>query len=173
MKAQYLAHSAESLLWALEQIPAGRHHVIPLPVFGEWSVARIFYHVLWFESKIIVPYLHYWFKDAAKPDFSDFAYDQEAQDWQSAERGISVLVAKFEIYHHLLLDAYAALSAANWAQEKETVFGAVSLHWLMTKVYQTRIAQTERLLDMALHWDLHLLALKEARLQEGREKDNQ
>lgn len=169
---QQLTSSADGLVWAVDQIPTGRYDVIPLPDFGTWSVARIMFHEIWYERNVALPYLRFWYGAASAPDFSGYAEDQEEQDWLAAKRDMPGLLAQFRALNDALVSLLETDEALEWHEARETVFGDVTLYWLMMKTYQSRVEQTDTLLRMALYWDLYLQDLENERLREGRRKEN-
>jgi hypothetical protein len=167
-----LTTSADQLVWAVGQIPYGRYTVLPLPAFGAWPVVRLMYHVIWHEQSIMVPYLRHW-AGQPPPDFTGMQDDQEEQDWRQTDQAMVSLLSAFHQGQATQADLIMQMPEDAWTMSLDTVYGTLPLKWLVAKAYQLRIETLNQFLHMALHWDLDLQDQKNARLAEGRKKDNE
>jgi hypothetical protein len=146
---QQLETSADGFLWAVGQIPTGRHYVLPLPIFGTLPAARIVFRVVWYEQQVALPYMRTWVS-GAPPDIAD----TEAQDWHGQD--MADLVAQFRQGRDEQIALLNHLS--EWDSVRPTLWGPVPLSWLLTKTYQHTLEHTTTLLNMALYWDQLLAA---------------
>ncbi|MFW5709210.1 MAG: DinB family protein [Chloroflexota bacterium] len=162
--SHHIVSSADQLFWAVEQIPTGRHYVRPLPAFGEWSVARILYHQLWLEERLILPCLQIWMGQP-EPDYSSFVDDQEERDWRSDDLTMSELLDRLQNSRRRIIEVVGRLSDQDWTTERETIYGSVEPSWLVGLLVQSTLEQSSLLMQMSLYWDLYLIDLKNARLR--------
>jgi len=162
-----LDEAAQNFLWVLQQIPTGRQHVIPLPVFGEWSVTRIAFHVAWYWDEIITPIAQSWGREVADvPDAS-----QEEVDWYKTAHTLPACVERFNTAHQHLLDCISQQDRNALQVEHETPWGTVTWEWVLLHAYQVLLEYTNTLMSMVLYWDHYLAAQNQARL-EAREKND-
>ena len=159
-----LRSSAQAFIWAALQIPTGRHHVIPLPVFGEWSAARIVFHVLWYEINVVFPAVIAW---DDRPSFPD--EDEAAAAWSANTDSVEVMLGTLREKREALI-ARLDEKRLDLDARQNTPWGRVTLRWWLLHAYQHMLDYTNTLLSMALYWDQYLEAQKQARLAQ-REKD--
>lgn len=167
-----LESSADALLWALAQIPSGRHFLQPLPIFGERPVARVLYHQMWREREVILPYLRSWGAEIAAQS-ADTLDEREETDWRAAEHRTVLLQEGFRQQRDAMIAILRGMDTVSWDDMRETQFGLVTPRWLVVHVYQMTVTHTALFLRMSLYWDLYLDELQAQRLEEGRRKKNQ
>jgi hypothetical protein len=159
-----LHSSADAFIWAALQIPTGRHHVMPLPVFGEWSVARIVFHMLWYETSVIRPAVAAWDDTPGFPDEGE-----EIAAWGDNTTSVEAMLTQLREQREVLVTLLDE-QQLDLAAKQTTPWGRVTLRWWLLHAYQHTLDYTNTLLSMALYWDQYLEAQKQARLEQ-REKN--
>jgi len=161
-----LTFAVEELIWAAQQIPTGRQHVIPLPVFGEWSVARIVFHISWYDANVILPIASAWPNSADIP--SDTA--DETQAWEASQQSVMALIDTIQADHQQIIAVVRERSPEQLQTMAQTSWGEVTLSWVLHHLYQTLLEHTNTLLSMGLYWDQYLAMQKQIR-SEQRDKN--
>ena len=55
-----LTSNAEGFIWSVEQVPPERRWIVPPARFGEWSAARLVFHMYYYEQMIALPGMQIW-----------------------------------------------------------------------------------------------------------------
>lgn len=162
-----LTNSADTLAWAVQQIPTGRWFVAPLPAFGEMSVAQMVFHVAWSDRHILIPQLNQWL-DADQPPLQRADIPDEPAAWREtvSHANMETLLADFRDGRDTMLSTLEAYPAQAWDTTHPTLWGEVTLRWMLTRVYQHTVEHTDTLLKMGLFWDYYLEQFKQQRLAE-------
>lgn len=163
---QHIQSSADGLIYAIEQIPTGRLFITPHPAFGAWSAARILFHVTYYERQLVLPQMKIWLhNNTLTLEQLEAQWEQEEQVWRAAgsKQNLSSLLTDFRAVRDDQLQLIDLVRESLWAEVKDTVWGQVSLRWVMVKTYQHTLEYTDTLLKMALNWDMTLMAEKAAR----------
>lgn len=166
---QQLQASADAFLWTVSQIPTGRYNVIPLPTFGEHSVLRLVYHLVWMERNLVVPIVRQWVTDT-EFDPDPYTGSLEEKTWMSNDMSMQALLEDFSARNTLQLRLIKGLNEADWHKRKRTPWGYYSLHWLTASTLQRRMESTNILLKMSLYWDIYLDMQEQTRLDERDEE---
>jgi hypothetical protein len=144
-----LRSSAEGFAWAVRQVPAGMLHSVPPPPLGEWPAARHVYHMLHYERTIALPSTRQWL-GGQMPDLSG---DDEVAAWgtgHDVEEGLAAFRAVMEEQVALL----SGIDAGLWEERRGTVWGELSLRWVVAKTYQHTCEHIHDVLSMALRWEM-------------------
>lgn len=139
----------EGFVWAVEQVPIERRDIAPPAVFGEWSVARHIFHLLYYERTLALPHMHHWL-DEPLPSFE--GRDEQGAWQQESSKSIEQLLSEFQ---QIRADELALLPHLNeplWKQEGPCIWGNVTMQWIVTKTYQHTADHTNTILQMALFW---------------------
>ncbi len=147
-----LETSSEGFLWAVEQVPRERHYLAPRP--DRWSVARIIYHMVCYDRRIGLPTLRQW-QSGPRPIVGSGEEDgiREEADWRNGEgHEESALRAEFTALRAEQLALIQHFPAAAWHEERDTIWGRVSLQWAVTKTYQHTLEHTDEILRAYLWW---------------------
>ncbi len=138
---------SESLtsLWWQEQL-----FVSPRP--GKWPSARILFHLLWYERRIALPSMRQWFGDSA-PQIASQEEETNAEEGEwNAGQGQSVDSMRSSL-RLLRADQIALASRAPdelWYEERQALWGTVTLQWVTTKTYQHTLEHTDEILRQYL-----------------------
>lgn len=147
-----LQSSLEGFLWAIEQVPDERHFISRRP--ERWSVARITFHVGWYERHIALPAMRQWLGGPALASTSqeeDAA--REEQEWNDGQGHTMLAMIKELRALRMEESAIAAnTSPGLWDEDRPALWGEVSLHWIMTKTYQHTLEHTDEILRQYLWW---------------------
>lgn len=165
---RHLQSSSDALLWAVDQVPSGRHHVLPLPVFGDTPIIRLVFDQLWHERSIFLPYLRWW---AGGSEPEGLLEDVE-HVWATSNHSMSEFLSSFQTERAESIQIVAGFTDDLWYTRRSTLWGDVSLKWVVTHTLQLTLDLTSHLMQMALYWDQLLEQLKAERLEEGRKKKN-
>jgi len=157
-----LTFAGNEFIQVATQIPTGRHHVIPLPVFGEWSVARILFHMVWYETNVIWPLISNW----GEQDTLSVDADDEAKAWQASQQAVPTLIVMLEDIHGKIVRHVGTLTVDQLAEEGRTPWGQVQLGWVLLHLHQILLEYTSTLLSMVLYWDQYLAMQKQIRLEQ-------
>lgn len=162
---QELESSARIFIWTVSQIPTGRHNVVPLPVFGESSVLRLVYHLVWTERNLIVPMVRQWVTDN-EFDPDPYTGALEEKTWMMNDTSMRELLQDFSTRNTLQMRLVNGLEETDWEKRKRTPWGYYTLHWVIANTLQRRMETTNTLLKMSLYWDIYLDMQEQTRLDE-------
>jgi uncharacterized damage-inducible protein DinB len=152
---QQIRASTEGFCWAVEQIPQERYYLSPKP--GKWSVGRIIYHMVCYDQLIGRPTLRQWIGEPLS--LTGLTGDQEKdaaieeENWKNGEgHEVQVMLTDF---HKLRTDQLAFLQQfleSTWSEERDAIWGPVTLKWAVTKTYQHTLEHTDEILRSYLWW---------------------
>jgi len=149
--------SAEGFLWAVEQVPVERRLVTPPAGLGEWNVARHAFHMTLYEQLVALPSMQLWLGEPRS--LTDIEYDDEAA-WGTGKQLDSILEDFRAVRGEqiLLLQKY---KEETWEETRSTVWGDVTLKWVVSKTYQHTNEHINDVLRIALFWEGHQRRQKE------------
>jgi len=144
-----LAASSAGLAWAVAQVPADRQDREPPAPLGQWSAARHVFHLLFYEREVALPNWNLWLGqalnlEAVVPD-EDIAWDSQAP--------MAALLAQWQAGRAALLALLPQFSDAAWDETRPSVWGDVTLRWVVTENYQHTAQHLHEVLSLALFWD--------------------
>ena len=149
--SQWFSHqlqsSAEGFAWAVEQVPVERRLLAPPRQLGDWSAVRHVFHMLFYEQTIALPSMRQWL---GGPRLLVDDLDEEAE-WEKGHL-LEKLVADFRQVRTEQIAWLPQFDAALWHAARRTVWGAVTLRWVVTKTYQHTAEHTHDVLRLALFW---------------------
>lgn len=160
-----LRSTAEAVIWTTSQIPTGRYNVIPLPAFGEHSVLRLVYHLVWTERNLAVPIVRQWVTNT-EFDAEPFTGSLEEKTWETNDMSMKELMEDFSTRNALQLRLISGLEEDDWHKRRRTPWGYYSLYWMTANVIQRRMETTNTLMKMSLYWDIYLDMQEQTRLDE-------
>jgi len=149
-----LTVSGGGFAWAVGEVPAERQQREPpqrepLHAPDQWSAARHVFHMLFYEREMVLPTMRLWldrpFDAAAAPD-EDVAWDSLAP--------VAEMLDQFRQVRAEQVDLLAEFPASAWSETRETVWGEVTLHWVVTKTYQHTAEHIHHVLNLALFWEV-------------------
>ncbi|HYL42435.1 MAG TPA: DinB family protein [Ktedonobacteraceae bacterium] len=149
---QQLQTSAESFLWAVEQIPQKRLYLPPRP--DRWPVARLVYHLACYEQRLALPSMRQWLGGprpiAGTPEEDEIEENRAWNDGQGHE--MPLLLADFKAVRSLQLELLHQVNQQGWHKERDVVWGHFSLTWVVTKTFQHTLEHTDEVLRAYLWW---------------------
>jgi hypothetical protein len=150
-----LQTSTEGFLWAVEQIPQERHYLSSRP--DRWSVARLVYHMECYDQVIGLPALRQWLGEPlslvgltgdAKEDAA-----LEENNWDNgAGHEMQAMIADFKKLRVEQLALIQQFAEPAWSEERDALWGPVTLKWVVTKTYQHTLEHTDEILRAYLWW---------------------
>jgi hypothetical protein len=147
-----LKASGDGFAWAVEQIPAERRYLAPPRHPEDWSAARHLFHMFYYEKYVALPVMKYW-QGESLPDLPAF-YQSEEDTWGSGQdHKVESLLAQFREVRGEEIALLPDINDLLWNKVRESVWGFVSLHWVVTKTYQHTCEHTHDVLRMVLWWD--------------------
>lgn len=150
-----LQTSTEGFLWAVEQIPQERHYLLPGP--NRWSVARLVYHLRCYDQLIGLPALRQWVDEPLSligltGDAEEDAAREEA-NWSNGEgHEVQAMIADFKKLRAEQLALIQHFRELTWSEERDALWGSVTLQWVVTKTYQHTLEHTDEILRLYLWW---------------------
>ena len=149
---QQLQTSADSFIWAVEQISQERLYIAPHP--NRWPIARIVFHLACYEQRLALPSMLQWLggpKPVVGTQEEDNARDE--LDWNDGKgHEMQALIADFKEVRSQQLALFPRFTEQNWQEEREAIWGSVSLRWVVTKTYQHTLEHTDETLCAYLFW---------------------
>ena len=147
-----LTASAEGFAWAVEQVAPDRRIVPPPKGLGEWNIARHVFHMYSYERMIALPTMRHWLGDPLPSNAETYYQDEEAA-WKENKQDIQSLLTKFREVRTEQLLLLSKFNLEAWEETRDTVWGTVTLRWVVSKTYQNTCKHTDEVLQMALFWD--------------------
>ena len=149
---QLIQSSTDSFLWAVEQLPQERYYLAPRP--NRWPIARILYHLLYYEQRIALPSMQQWL-DGPLPIVGSMEEDaaREEKDWHAGQgHDMATMIADFRTVRAEQLELLTQFNEHAWQETRKAIWGSVSLTWVMTKTYQHTLEHTDEVLRAYLWW---------------------
>lgn len=144
-----LTSSAEAFTWAVEQVLEERRLITPLERFGEWSVARHIFHMMYYEKELALPSMRLWLGEPFHMEEEDY---QEDQSWETGH-DLQTLLAEFCQVRAEEVALLERFDAETWQRERDdTIWGKVTLRWVVSKTLQHTFEHNHDVLRMALFW---------------------
>lgn len=146
---QQLQASTEGFLWAVEQIPQERHSLRPKS--DKWSVARLIYHMVCYDQLIGLPTLHQWVGGpsplAGLTGSAEGDAALEEAKWKNGEgHEVQAMIADLKKLRAEQLALIQQFLEPAWNEERDTIWGSVTLKWTVTKTYQHTLEHTDKIL---------------------------
>ena len=143
---QQLQTSADSLLWAVDQIPQERLYLAPR--VDRWSVARIIYHLVCYEQRFALPSMRQW-SGGPKPVVSTQEEEevQEDRNWNGGQgHEVATLIADFRAVRSEQVALCSQFDEQSWHESRDVIWGQRSLKWVVIKTYQHTLEHTDEVL---------------------------
>ena len=165
--SEHLKSSAEEFVWAVEQVPAERRTIAPPESLSEWSVARHVFHLLTYEEYIALPSMRIWLGDP----FPSIDHLNEDVLWnENSGRGLNEMLGKFREGRAAQIELLNQLSDAAWEETRNTIWGQVTLRWVVTKTFQHTAEHIHDVLRIALFWDRAVRRMQEQAQSKAQEQ---
>ena len=143
-----LQASADGFVWGAQQVPNARRNIRPPEALGEWTATRHIFHMVFYEQNIALPSMHQWL---GKPLPVEGVEEDIA--WGEGSDNIESLLAEFKKVRDEQIHLLAKFDDQAWNSTCETVWGPVTLSWVVSKTYQHTAEHTSDILRIALFWD--------------------
>jgi hypothetical protein len=149
-----LRSSADAFLWAVEQMPQDHWLVAPPRRFEEWPTARHAFHLLHYEQQIVLPSMRQWLGGPLPPSLSpDEDATQEETGWQASKNSPSIVV-DFTAVRGVQIELLSRFQATDWDEMRDTIWGSVTLRWVITKTIPHTFEHAHDVLCLRLWWDM-------------------
>ena len=145
-----LKSSADGFAWAVEQVPVERRLVSPPVPLGEWSTARHAFHMLYYEQMVALPSMRQWLGSPFTLNEEDYDEDKAWGDGTNLE----TILSDFRNVRAEQIVLLPNFDESMWNETRDTVWGNVTLKWVVTKTFQHTAEHTHDVLRMALFWDM-------------------
>lgn len=145
---QQLQASADGLVWGAQQVPVARRNVRPPEALGEWTAARHIFHMVFYEQYIALPSMQQWLGSPLPPEG-----EEEDVLWNKRSDEIENLLAEYKKVRDEQIQLLGKFNDQAWNSTRETVWGPVTLTWVVSKTYQHTAEHTSDILRIALFWD--------------------
>lgn len=145
----HLETSAEGFLWSVEQVPPERRLATPPKPLGEWNVARHVFHMLYYEQLVVLPSMKIWLGEPFI--LTGEEYDEDAS-WGEG-KDLTQMIADFRAVRAEQIILLPEFTEPQWEETRPTLWGDVTLKWVVTKTYQHTNEHTHDVLRMVLFWD--------------------
>ena len=142
---------AEGFIWAVEQVPPERRLLAPPKLLGEWNAARHVFHMLYYEQNAVVPSMKIWLGQPITINEAD--YDDAAA--LGYGKDLDTLLTDFRRARAEQLELLARFNDQLWYEAHPTIWGDVTLLWLVSKTFQHTAEHTHNVMSMALFWDAY------------------
>jgi len=144
-----LQSSADGFVWGALQVPNARRNIRPPEALGEWTAARHIFHMVFYEQNIALPSMQQWLGKAC-PLLEGVDEDIE---WGEGSDNIESLLAEFKKVRDEQVQLLAKFDDLAWNSTCETIWGPVTLSWVVSKTYQHTAEHTSDIMRIALFWD--------------------
>ncbi|MBE3143746.1 MAG: DinB family protein, partial [Planctomycetes bacterium] len=132
--------------------------VQPPAGLGEWTAARHIFHMLYYEQTIALPSMRQWLGDECP---STDGVDEDVA-WAEGQENVESLLAEFRKVRVEQVALLPRLDDAVWNAVHETVWGPVTLLWVVSKTYQHTTEHINDVMRIALFWD-RFVAIQKAK----------
>ena len=110
-----LKASGEGFVWAVEQVPVERREIAPSATFGEWSVKRHAFHLLFHERDRVLPTVRHWLGEAL-PFFDESPKEAEMWEREGNTESIESLLTQFQKARAALLALLPRFTQEQWRE---------------------------------------------------------
>jgi|SRR5579875_977006 hypothetical protein len=147
-----LKAGGDGFVWAARQIPEQRQNVTPPR--GEWSALRLVFHMFAYERDLVLPYMrHRVGEPVPTREELDRKFYAQDEDFQTAQHlGMETLLTSFEQGRAEQIALLPQFDEQRWQEICETVWGNVSMRWIVSKTFQHTAQHTHDLMCMVLYW---------------------
>jgi len=143
-----LQASADGFVWGARQVPNARRNERPPEALGEWTAARHIFHMGFYEQNIALPTMHQWL---GKP--LPLEGVAEGVAWGEGSDNVEGLLAGFTKVRDEQIQLLARFDDLTWNSTRHTIWGSVTLLWVVSKTFQHTAEHTGDILRIALFWD--------------------
>lgn len=144
-----LQTSADGFIWGAQQVPVARRLLQPPEGLGEWSTARHIFHMMFYEQSYALPSMRQWI---GEPRLSLEGLDEDVA-WGEGKDDVEIMLAEFKKVRIDQLALLPMFGEKAWNTSCETIWGPVTLAWVVSKTYQHTAEHTSDVMRIALFWD--------------------
>jgi len=144
-----LQSSADGFVWSVEQVPIARRNIRPPKGLGEWTAMRHVFHLAFYEKTFAFPGMQQWLDNP--PPISEG--EDEDVAWGEGREDPESMLAEFKQARSEQVKLLSRFDDLAWNTTRETVWGPVTLVWVVSKTYQHTAEHTSDVLRIALFWD--------------------
>lgn len=144
-----LSSSVQEIAWTLDQIPVERQQRKPPTQLGDWSAARHLFHIMYYEETLALPGMRQWWGDPM-PQVAD---SDEENAWSGSEP-VQEMLPRIMAIREQQIFLISKIADADWQRASQTIWGPVTLFWVVAKTYQHTAEHISDLLRIALFWDV-------------------
>ena len=150
-----LTSSAEGFIWSVEQVPPERRLIAPPARFGEWSAARLVFHMYYYEQIIALPSMQIWRGQPFPYEEHDYQEDafKEEKAWSDGHHILETLLEDFRKVRAEQIVLLQEFDEVTWDVQRKTIWGDKTLKWVVTKTLQHTAEHMHDVLRMALFWE--------------------
>ncbi|GAC1566191.1 MAG: hypothetical protein NVS3B14_06850 [Ktedonobacteraceae bacterium] len=146
-----LDSGAQGFIWAVEQVPPERRLLTPPKPLGEWNAARHVFHMLYYEQNAVLPGMKIWLDQPFTLNEADY---NEAAAWGDG-KDLESILTDFRRVRAEQLEVLAHFNDQLWHETRQTLWGEVTLLWIVSKTFQHTAEHTNDVMRMALFWDAY------------------
>ncbi len=159
-----LQSSSDAFLWSVSQIPEERREITPPRPFGEWTIARHIFHMLYYEREAALPHMQHWFDSN---NHLTHLFEQYGEDdaWLTNDHSTETLLEEFQQVRIAEIALLSAFNEQAWQEIRPSGWGDQNMQWIVTKTFQHTADHINTLLQMALYWDM--VVIREQEKQKG------
>lgn len=147
-----LKAGGEGFVWAARQIPEERQNVTPPR--GGWSALRHVFHLLSYERDLALPFMRCWLGEPipTREELDEKFYHQD-ENFQTAQSlGMEALLSVFEQVRAEQIALLPRFDEQRWQEVRATVWGEVSMQWVVAKTFQHTAEHTHDIMCLVLFW---------------------
>jgi len=147
-----LQASAEGFIWAAQQVPQARRLLQPPKGLGKWTTARHIFHMVYYEKTYALPSMRQWLGEPC-PSIPGLG---EKAAWGKGTDNIESLLADYKVVRTDQVALLPLFDDPTWNKTCETIWGLVTLSWVVSKTYQHTAEHTSDVMRIALFWDMYV-----------------
>ena len=148
---EQLQNSAEGFVWGTGQVPEARWYAPPPKGLGEWTVARHVFHLWYYEQTIALPSMRQWLGGTIPP----VEDGDEDIAWSKTVEGVESMLEKFKAVRAEQIALLPSFYDVAWDSVCDTVWGPISLLWVVSKTYQHTAEHINDVMRIGLFWNFY------------------
>lgn len=151
-----LRGGAEGFAWAMQQVPSERLFTVPPSRFlGAWPAMRHVDHLRHYERALALPSMQMWLDGPGVSVEQAQAWERLDLAWQPGEAlALEERLADFRAVREAQIALVEVVGQAAWETTRPTVWGEVSLKWVVSKTFQHTAEHLCTVMQIALFWDM-------------------
>jgi hypothetical protein len=148
-----LKAGGDGFVWAVQQMPVERRTIAPPAHPDEWPVQQHLFHMLSYDQYLSLPYIQYWLGgiQPSKATINQRMASQD-EDYQRLDTDFATMLAAFQQVRAQQIELLQRFDDALWQTKHETVWGEVTMQWVVSKTFQHTAEHTHDVMRMVLFW---------------------